>query len=738
MAYGLRFQDDFFDVDEHKWRLKIYKKDYTESTEVNTLVLGPDPVKITWEQKDGDFFSPIIGSSCKIQMYVTEDSGGTFWQNENTNWESADFSWEESSFDFVQPINDREYKIELCYASSHDGSDYVYTSYWTGFIIQDQYSLPLKPFPYLIEFFASDLIGTIDGYSYSGTTERPSCIEVIKECLKNINEQNASGDTNAGLQFNYQTLCRIRPNTSTTDGDPFLQSFIRSKEAMNDENDIPINCKTILESTLQMFNCRIFQRNSKWVIISNDAMALDEFNGTGKVFIDYNYDDVSSSTGITSISTPTKNINSTEANDTIQPLGNDLVKILKRPCVRALTNVRVKDMLLNEISNGTFEIVSSPSGNTPSWGYNINNWTVTNGATTSNTEYAVDVDSKDTSIWPNIIYGIEPASGEYSVISIGRETDQQAFNTEVLKSATGNIGTVGGNVVFKFSNYAYDPDRPASDPLLYSIRYQFKVGNMYWDNNNQEWTSSAQNGKNTITGSVAQQWTENTVTMPQPPAAGNLEIIFYKSGEDAYENNNFRMYFDNVIVIPQSSKEFFSTRVVVTKSPFDDNSGVLKTFNNRFGQIGDIIYSNTLVNSSGTAISSYKYFATDVPGGDKVLLTEMPLETMMNVLRLNDLAESNDMFEGTFRKVNTTSINPSGARVNSLEPIDMLTKPKMNFTSISGLDNELAIDRLDFNVSKNRYNLVTHTPQNILNNAPIQNTTEINYNRNFYEFKPEE
>lgn len=42
----------------------------------------------------------------------------------------------------------------------------------------------MKAFPFMLEFYASDLLGTIDGYQYEGTTERPSTIEVVKECLK--------------------------------------------------------------------------------------------------------------------------------------------------------------------------------------------------------------------------------------------------------------------------------------------------------------------------------------------------------------------------------------------------------------------------------------------------------------------------------------------------------------------------------------------------------------------------
>tara|TARA_R100000700_G_scaffold24_1_gene48 strand:+ start:3438 stop:5801 length:2364 start_codon:yes stop_codon:yes gene_type:complete len=785
MAYGLRFQDDFFDVDEHKWKLRIYKKDFTGDVENNTLTLGPNAAKVTWEQKNDNFFDPIIGSSCEISMYVTADSGGTFWENEDSNWEAANFAWEETNFDFVAPIDDREYKIELLYAhtggtatstttnklvdssatftslvkvgdivfnltdttyasvnsiddantltlSSNiftSGEEYmIYSSYWVGFIIQDQYTLPLKPFPYLINFYASDLIGTLDGYSYAGTTERPNCMEVIKECMKNINEQNAGGDSNAALQLDYQTLCRIKPNTSASDGDPFLQTYIRSKEAMNDENDIAVDCKTILESILQMFNCRMFQSGGKWVIISNDAMALSSYSGTGKVFNNYDYDNVSSSTGTTSLTSPTKNINSSQSNDTIQPMNNDLLKILKRPCVTQRTNIRIKDMLHNEITNGTFESVAAASGSTPSWGKNINNWTVSGGSTSS-TEYAVNSTAADTSGWPVVVYGIPPAAGVYSMITIGNEGT--AFNTEILKNTTGSIDNIGGNIIFKFSHYAYDPSYSASTALNYSIRYQFKVGSYYWNNSGQEWTTNATNGRNTIIGSVAQEWIENTVTMSQPPVSGALEIIYYRSEEDAYSSSNFRMYFDNVIILPETASEYFSTKVNITKAPYVENSGVIKTFDNRFGQLQDIIYSNALVNSSGTAITHYTYF------DNTIISSVMQLETMMNVLRLNDLAESNDLFEGTFRKVNTTAINPSGNRVNSLTPIDMLTKPKMNFTSISGLNNELAIDRLTFEVTKNRYSLNTHTPKNISNETAVNSTSDIVYNRNFYQHKPE-
>jgi hypothetical protein len=785
MSYGLRFQDDFFDVDEHKWKLRIYKKDYTGNVETNTLVLGGNPVQITYEQGGDDFYSPIIGSSCRISMYVTEDSGGTFWQDEDSNWESANFTWEETNFDFVQPIDDREYKVQILYSHTGgsatsttanklvdssatftndvkigdsvynltdggfttvtaidsgttlsladdifaSGENYlIYSNYWVGFIIQDQYTLPMKSFPFMIDFYAADLLGTIDGYNYAGTTERPSALEVIRECLKNINEQNNSGDTDAALKLDYQTLCRIKPNTSVSNGDPFLQTFIRSKTAMNDENDIAVDCKTILESILKMFNCRIFQRENKWVIISNDAMGLSEYSGTGKVFNNYDYNNVGASTGTTAITGITKNVNSTMVEDTIQPMGDDLLKILKRPCISTRTNVRIKDMLFNELSNGTYEDNTAPSGSTPSWGRTIDFWQTSNGFATSSTEYAVNSTAADTSGWPVVVYGIQPAAGEFSALTIGNESS--AFTTSVLKNTSGSIASTN-KLNFKFSHYASDPEKNASTALAYTIRYRLKVGTYYWDNANQVWTTDVNNSNNSITGTEARNWIENNVQTAELPQAGQLDIEFFRSQESAYNNSEFRMYFDNVIVVPDTNEEVFSTKTTITKSPFNDNSGVLKKTETRFGQIGDLIYANTIVNSSGALISNFTYF-------DNTIISDtMNLEVMMNTLRLNDLATSNDRFEGTFRKVNEVSIQPSGNRINRCRPIDMLSKPKLNFTSVSGLDNELAIDKMIFDVSKNRYKLITHTPGNKTSDSALNSTSDISFNRNFYRFNPE-
>ena len=98
----------------------------------------------------------------------------------------------------------------------------------------------------------------------------------------------------------------------------------------------------------------------------------------------------------------------------------------------------------------------------------------------------------------------------------------------------------------------------------------------------------------------------------------------------------------------------------------------------------------------------------------------------MNLKRLNDLAVNNDRFNGTFRKIKNSN--------TLLTPIDMLTMPKLNFTSVQSINNQLAIDKLEIDVKANRYKLITHTPtqSNLTTSSDISQTT------GFYEFKPED
>ena len=70
MAYNTKYRLDFSDVQGHKRRVEILKKDYGGS--VLPMIGTDEPVVIEWKADD-DFYEPLIGSTCTLNLIVTYD-----------------------------------------------------------------------------------------------------------------------------------------------------------------------------------------------------------------------------------------------------------------------------------------------------------------------------------------------------------------------------------------------------------------------------------------------------------------------------------------------------------------------------------------------------------------------------------------------------------------------------------------------------------------------------------------
>ena len=773
MAYGELYRVNFFDPDEHKFLLQIYEDGYSGIVSDN-LTLGANPVVISYQQDD-DFFTPIIGSSCKLQFYIEEGTGGGAWDQENTNWNLADFLWNaEGSIDFLEPQNDRQFQVVIssrrlngtsdAYAvanrlkddsvdftaslkvgdivintttgdtttvaqvssatiiklsadifDSAGGENYeIYRKYWTGFIMQDSFNLPLQSFPFLIEAYASDLIGTLEGYDYELTTTRPSAFEAIRECLRQINLENGQGDSGKSLDFSYKFLCRIfqtANNVSASKGNPFAQSYINDVQAFKDQNGNKLDCKHILSSLLVMYNCRIFQHESTWTIISNDALSLSSFDqdyssANPSQFITYDKNGSNEST--LSITDPTKNINSSADPDTIQPLNSDLVKSIKRPAIRNRVNIRIKDTLKSDVTNGDFESVSAPSGSIPSDAYDIDTWTITDTADT----FAVDEDTST--------YGILPYQGTYSMIHIGNDTTGGGETNVIATNDTVSLTNTSDDLEFQFSIYADEPSTYDGNLLDYFFYFELIVDSgsstYHWSVVDNEWRHSA-SVKNNLRGSVSNEWVRYNYRITPSPVSGTLTIKFYEPEEANFGQSNFRFYIDEVKFQVTTPLEYYSTLTTITNSTYRLNSGVIPPVDVRFGQIQDAGYTNTLTDSSGNIITNFQHF-------DYTFVTN--LESLMCRLRLADLSINNSRYEGTYRKISDSD--------NYLTPIDMLTFPVLNFTTLPDNTDQTAIDNFEWNVAKNRYVLRTHTP----NQSNLTAFSDVTFNRAYYDSRPED
>jgi len=713
MAYGKRFEVDFFDVDENKFRIQIFKDGYTGTSSSN-LTLGPNPVQISWKQSE-DYFNPIIGSNCKLQFYIDDSTGGDEWEDEETNWESAFWKWEESGLEFLIPTFDREFKVVISYESSSG----VFTNYWSGFIVQDQFTIPMQSYPFLVEINASDLIGTIDGYTYQLTTETQSVFQAIRETLKNINIQNGAGDSGKSLDFGYKILCRynskIATGSLTSNGNPFETIFINHVTAFQDENGNALNCKEILKSLLKIFNARIFQHEGSWTIIDNAALSLTTFSdGGGSYSKEFKaYDKTGSALSNFSIATPITNIEDTSASGTLQPLGMTLERVIKSPAIRNKTIIDLK--LKSAFRNFNFEdtiINSAGVGFLPTSG----NWTLqdSSGTSLSNTNIIVSASTFNSAQTTQV--GIEPYGGTKSLLTMGSEPT--SFNTLVASNNTGFIGTTSGRLSFSFAHYALDP---AQASISYTIRYQLELNDgsgtlYYWKASTNEWVTSSTQGQNTIANTLSAQWVLNEFEPTAPPVTGTLTVKLYRSHEALHNNSTFRMYFDDFVFKSSTDLKYFVNTTTIIESSINSNSSVIKKADVIFGQLGDDRYSNCLTNSSNVPLSAFKYFDT--------ITSETSLENLTCMLRLNDLAINNDRYTGTFRKIKESS--------GFLKPVDLLTLPKLNFTTFQSATNHLAIDNINFNLAKNRIKINTHTPQQ----TKLTVTTDVSNNRSFYEEKP--
>ena len=776
MAYGELYRVNFFDPDDHKFLLQIYEDGYSGIVSDN-LTLGANPVVISYQQDD-DFFNPIIGSSCKLQFYIEESTGGGAWDQENTNWNLADFLWNaEGSIDFLEPQNDRQFQVVIssrrlngtsdAYAvasrlkddsvdftaslkvgdivintttgdtttvaqvssatiiklssdifDSAGGEGYeIYRKYWTGFIVQDSFNLPLQPYPFLIEAYASDLIGTLEGYDYELTTTRPSAFEAIRECLRQINLENGQGDSGKSLDFSYKFLCRMFQNnadgSSVTKGNPFAQSHINDKQAFKNQNGNPLDCKFILNNLLLMYNCRIFQHESTWTIISNDSLSLSAFDqdyssANPSQFITYDKDGSNEST--LSIADPTKNINSSQDADTIQPLNGDLMKSIRRPAIRNRVNVRIKDTQKDVVVNGDFESVSAPSGSIPSDAYDIDTWSITDTANT----FAVDVNTAT--------YGITPYQGSYSMLNIGNDTSGGGASNIIATNSSVSISNTFDDIKFNFALFA---DQPATyDGNLLDYFFYFKIyivpttgTTRYWSVIDNQWKTSTTTINN-IRGSVANEWIRHSFTLTPAPITGTLYIELYEPEEANFPSGtDFRLYLDEIKIQSTTPLEYYSTLVNISDTTYRTNSGVIPPIDIRFGQIEDTGYTNCLVNSSGSHITSFQHF--DYTYGED-------LEKLMCRLRLSDVSTNNGRYEGTFRKISDSD--------NYLTPIDMLTFPVLNFTTLPDNTDQTAIDNFEWDVAKNRYKLRTHTP----NQTNLTDFSDITFNRGYFDSRPED
>ena len=353
MAYGVKYRLEFSDVLGNGKKIEILKDNYSGA--VLPLVGTADPVSIKWEG-DEDFYSPIIGSTCTLNLFVTDTV-----QYEN-----------------FYAFDEEEFQVKIYYKDASNN----YQLYWAGFIVTDSYKQALASPPYQISLQAHDGIGLLstqfmeirDTDALRFTSSEPS-----RTIAKNLIE-DAISKTNLDLSV-YISL-NVLPNIYS--GSVELQNGGNGFPKYTDELKL-VDCKTFIENTLRGFNARIFQAQGRWYIISNsEYIDHDFFDDQVDGTIASNIRDAETKmlqqnksespefrvydTSGNFISSTTEDI-FLETKTDLTPLGNDLVVEYIPPAriVENIENFSAYNLQLNSlISDPTFELPTS-------------GWTITSG-----------------------------------------------------------------------------------------------------------------------------------------------------------------------------------------------------------------------------------------------------------------------------------------------------------------------------------------------------------------------
>lgn len=353
MAYGVKFRLEFADTKGNYRVAEILQKDY--DGDIFPLVGQANPVVIKWEGDD-DFYSPIIGSSCELNLFETADTlydqfyaagereykvriatgsldnADKVWDTENDQWEQANYLWEGSG--------------------GTGGSSEIY---WEGWLQVDQYQESLQPYPNPVKLVAYDGLGTLDAYDapYSNAADggydsnEDTMFFYLYYILNNIQ-----------LNFDIYVSNSIRKSDGGGN-DTLYHDIVLNEFGVYDNLDFR-NAKDVLESFLRATNSRVFQSQGRWYIISNSNLIDTNINQQFNFDIGFSIEDQLATTGEEIIEykvfdrlgnyrfTTTEDV-LLKAPTELKPIGADLYKEYLKPYHRVKYDVKVSsDRIRNE------------------------------------------------------------------------------------------------------------------------------------------------------------------------------------------------------------------------------------------------------------------------------------------------------------------------------------------------------------------------------------------------------
>ena len=657
MAYGVKYRLEFSDDNLKAKKIEILKKNYNGS--VNPMIATDEPVVITWESDD-NFYSPIKGSQCELNLFVTDDV----------------------TYDNFYEFNEREYQVKISYKDSSNN----YQLYWIGWLVNDQFTETLQSTPFTINLKATDGLGTLKSFDmtlYQDNYGSLSARQWISSTLENL-------DLELDIYVS-QDIQKLNP--TSTQYTIYDIIFIDPYTLMKSKYDIN-TAYHILEQILKITNTRIFQSFGKWYIINNSSygdqavknalsttaqggtvptniMAAESTslvnNGTeSPKFVVYNYQGTYQSAS---------NINVLrKLPEEMLPLNNDLSREFTRPLNEfTITHETSQYLKTNRFQNSGFE-------------NGLTFWnTYTSTGTTSPGVISTDFSKQGNQSFKNTQTQLNETGTRKTLSSAEVTVYNSLHQSHVLKINTYfDVNSNYGTVSFRWQ-LRIQPNQSQPPPL---------PDTYYWNNTTNSWTTTAVINIQAI-DEDPDKWQEFSYDLGSFPTTDLLVLDLY----EPYVQNSGglnALYYDNI------SLEF-DRKVGDKTEPFygdiDDfeYKRIRTAGSNLTGslKLSDLRLSH---NNYGNILSSTTKVARPRDNNSNFATT---IEKIITQQVINDYRKNLVKYEGTLYNL-------------SNDPIGLNNKIWVNFGNpASGHireDVSCYVDRMTYNVKRNTFEVTMHVP----------------------------
>jgi hypothetical protein len=730
MAYGVKFRLDFDDVLGNGKRLEILQDSYTG--DVKSLVGSGDPVVIKWDADD-DIYSPIIGSTCTINLFQTDDTDyDSFFNADEREYKVVINAAQTVSDIYKERVQQDGGFIEAksCIDSTitgyYDTASYfnkrvlddggvtesldcigevltlerrnIFTTYWAGWLVTDQYTEVMAPNPQPVTLKAIDALGELNAYTPSVDTDS----RILDYLVTGLNNLNLDLDVYVNNDIRH-VLLNIFGNDFYFNIEKFNGNNI-SAEAIDlqlfDDKYEFFNYKELIETLLLNINARVYQSNGKWVIANNSTYS--------EIRVQDDIQNILQDGGTLPTDIEQRRLNYLKQNVEFTSFRKYNYSTLNETAYKeqALNKIKydvtpLDQSLVREFERGFKEIEVE-----------VENTRV------------IDKDRNTSFEYGNTGYTISYGSIVSNDI---RKTGIKSFKSNMRQFSSGNPS------ITLFSTDYYIQDGGAERKIETS--YYFDTGNVqqtsastgyfwynitafngssfrYYNTNTNAWSSTVSYQKIEFTKDAADKWVNQSINIPPdtastfngPGVSTNLTVYApYAPFFTNYQN----IYIDNVAIRQNTSvstPNLKASRSKYTLLQSSTTNSVIDNKKYKFQIGGGNVFGGVI----GADYTRYEPNFLISNAYQLPYLREVVLRQQLNDYR------------GTLTRYEGTLYN------NNSQPLSMLSKVWVNFgENILQENNSCIMDGLEYNVKRNTYNVIMHTSnQDNDVSATFEDTTE--------------